>query len=87
MTNFVLALIQIMEEEESTETILAIRNKALSKIAQGSGKEMIYSGVNGKSFNFQISKTADVLFAECSEAIRAYNYGIATSEEVDFSNI
>jgi hypothetical protein len=85
MTSFVLGLLQICQEESSTASVEAIRNKAFEKLAVGEMKSLISSTVNGKSFNFNISMAADELFSQASEAIRLYNSGIIRSTEPDFS--
>lgn len=81
------ALYQICLEENSTSTIESIRNAALSKILGGEAKSLVSSSINGKSFSFSISKPADVLFAEASQAIIAFRGGRYTATEADFSQI
>lgn len=81
------ALLVICNEENSTATVEAIRNAALSKIMTGEAKSLISSSINGKSFSFNISKPADQLFAEASQAIIAYRGGRFTATEADFSLI
>jgi len=85
--SFILALVQIAEEEGSTVSLEAIRNKAFEKIAGGEAKTLVSSSIQGKSFNFNLSKSADVLFAEVSEAIRIYNEGANSYSVLDFSGI
>jgi hypothetical protein len=87
MNAFSEALYQICLEEESTATVEGIRNLALSKIAGGEGKSLVSSSINGKSFSFNISKTADVLFQEASQAIVAYRGGRYTATQPDFSGV
>lgn len=87
MTSFVLALLQIAQEEGSTVTLEEMRNAALAKLAAGELKSLVSSTVNGKSFSFQINKPADILFQEASQAIKLYNQGVVTATEVDFSCI
>jgi len=81
------ALYNLAVEEGNTVTLEAIRNAALSKILGGEAKSLVSSSINGKSFNFSISKPADQLFAEASQAIIAYRGGRYTATEADFSNI
>lgn len=85
--SFVLALYQIAKEEGSTESLEAIRNLAFAKIAAGEVKTLVNSSLNGKSYSLNVSKAADVLFAEVSEAIRMFNTGRVTSTSPDFSQI
>jgi len=87
MTSFILGLLQICEEEGNTASVEAIRNKAFEKMAAGEMKSLISSTINGKSFSFNLSMSADKLFAECSEAIRLFNSGIIRSTEPNFSCI
>lgn len=88
-SSFVSALYQICVEEESTATVEALRNKALEKIANGGGevKTLVSSSIQGKSFSFNISKSADVLFADCSEAVGLYRNGAQQFTVIDFSGI
>lgn len=81
------ALYQICLEEGSTATVETIRNAALSKIMGGEAKSLLSSSINGKSFSFNISKSADQIFAEASQAIIAFNGGRYTATEADFSGI
>ena len=81
---FAQALYQICVEEGSTATIEGIRNLAFAKIQAGEVTTLVNSTLNGKSISVNVSKPADVLFAECSEAIRQYNNGIITSTTFDF---
>ena len=87
MSPFSEALYQICIEEGSTFTIELIRNKALAKLADGESTSLIATTVNGKSFSFRINKPADVLFQEATDAIQAYNVGIITASEIDFTSI
>jgi len=87
MNQFAIALYQIAIEEGNTQSLEAIRNLALSKIAKGEVKSLVSSSLNSKSFNFNISKAADVLFTEVSWAIRKFNLGTITATEFDFSNL
>lgn len=87
MNPFVLALLEICKEDGNTVAVESIRNQAFAKIAAGECKSLISSSVNGKSFSFSLSKAADVLFAESSEAIRLYNNGVVRATEFDFSGI
>lgn len=87
MTPFVQALLQICVEENSTASIETIRNNAFGKLQSGEMKTLISSSLNGKSFSFNVSKPADQLFADCSEAIRLFQDGKMTATEVDFSSI
>ena len=57
--SFVLALYEIAREENSTESLEAIRNQAFAKLASGEAKSLVNSSLNGKSFGFTISKSAD----------------------------
>lgn len=86
-STFVRALVQIAEEEGNTASLEEIRNKAFEKISQGESKTLISSSVQGKSFNFSLSKSADILFAEVSEAIRIYNQGTNSFTVLDFSGV
>ena len=81
------ALLALCEEEESTTTVEAIRNAALTKLMGGEAKSLVSSSINTKSFSFQISKPADQLFAEASQAIIAYRGGRYAATEADFSSI
>jgi hypothetical protein len=81
---FVQSLYQICLEENSTVTIEAIRNLALQKIAAGEVKTLVTSTLNGKSYSFNVSKAADILFSEASEAIRLFNNGVITVSQFDF---
>lgn len=81
------AFYNICLEEGSTVTVETIRNAALSKIMGGEAKSLISSTVNSKSFSFNISKSADSIFAEASQAIIAYRGGRYTATEADFSRI
>ena len=85
MTNFVQALVSLCEEDGNSSVVEGLRNAALSKMAGGDTKSLISSSVNGKSFSFHVSKAADVLFAEASQALRIYHNGSNTSTEFDFS--
>lgn len=87
MTSFCLALLEICKEEGNTSAVESIRNQAFTKITAGECKSLISSSINGKSFSFSISKSADVLFAEASEAIRMFNCGVVRATEIDFSGI
>ena len=84
-TAFATALYDIAVEEGNTQTIEALRNKALQKISDGLGHAVIATAVNGKSVSFSISKPADQLFAEASYAIKKFNVGIITSTSFDFT--
>lgn len=81
------ALYAICVEEESTSTVEIIRNNALTKIMSGEVKTLVSSSINTKSFSFQVSKPADQLFAEASQAIIAYNGGRYAATEADFSTL
>lgn len=81
------ALYQICLEEESTATVETIRNAALNKIMSGEAKSLVSSSVNGKSFSFNISKPAEQIFAEASQAIIAFRGDRITAAEADFSSI
>ncbi len=81
------AFYNICLEEGNSSTVETIRNAALNKIMGGEAKSLISSSVNGKSFSFNISKPADQLFAEASQAIIAYRGGRYTATEADFSLI
>ena len=85
--SFVSALYQIATEEGNTETLEAIRNLALAKISAGEVKTLINSSLNSKSYSFSVSKPADVLFQEVSEAIRLYNNGIIETTSFNFSMV
>jgi hypothetical protein len=87
MTPFAQALYTICVEEQSTTSIEDLRNAALAKMASGEVKSLVSSSLNGKSFSFQISKPADELFIAATQAIRAYNNGIITATQLDFTNI
>jgi hypothetical protein len=87
MSPFAAALLDIANEEQSTVSIEAIRNAALAQLANGNATTLISTTVNGKSFNMQVSKAADVLFAEATWAITTYNKGIITSSDFDFTMI
>jgi len=87
MNPFAVALYQIALEEGNTLTLEPIRNTCLQTISQGNVKALINSSVNGKTFTFNISKPADVLFAEVSWAIRQFNTGNITNLRPDFTLI
>lgn len=87
MTPISEAFFQICVEEGNTSTIETIRNAALTKIMSGEARSLIASSVNSKSFNFQISKPADEIFAEASQAIIAYRGDRYASGQPDFSGI
>lgn len=84
-SSFVLALVQIAQEEGNTLSLESIRNLAFQKLASGEAKSIVNSSLNGTSFSFTVSKAADVLFSEVSEAIRIFNAGTVTSTLIDFS--
>jgi hypothetical protein len=81
------ALLAICEEEGSTSTVETIRNAALTKIMSGEVKSLVSSSINTKSFSFQVSKPADQIFAEASQAIIAFNGGRYAASEADFSQL
>ncbi len=83
MTEFVLALFEIAREEGNTASLETIRNQAFQKLQSGETKSLITSSLNGKSFSFNISKPADVLFTEVTQAIRLYNNGVITTTTFD----
>lgn len=56
-------------------------------MGSGEVKSLINSSLNSKSFSFNISLPADKLFAEVSQAIRAYNTGLVTAIQFDFSRL
>lgn len=85
MSPFATALLDIAKEEGNTATLEAIRNTCLAKLSSGEAKTIINTSVNGKSFAFQVSKAADVLFSEVSWAIRQYNRGTRVALQWDFS--
>ena len=85
MSPFAQALFYIAQEEGNTQSIEALRNKALESMAAGYAKAVISSSVNSKAFSFNVSKPADVLFAESSWAIQRFNNGIITSTTLDFT--
>ena len=84
MDPIVYAFLSICNEEGNTATIEGIRNKAFQKILTGEVKTLITSSLNGKSYSFNVSKPADILFTQTSQAIRLYNKGIITSTTMDF---
>jgi hypothetical protein len=71
-------------EEQSTASIEAIRNKALAKIAEGEGKTLISSSLNGKAGAYQVSTPASDVFVAASHAIRRFNSGQVTVIETSF---
>ena len=77
----------IAEEEESTASLEVIRNAAFQKLQAGETKSLVSTSLNGKSFSYNVSQSADVLFTAISLAIRKYNRGVVASTEVDFSSI
>jgi len=81
------ALYNLAVEEGNTVTLEAIRNAALNKIMGGEAKSLVSSSVNGKSFSFSISKPADQIFSEASQAIIAFRGGRSSSGQPDFSGI
>jgi hypothetical protein len=86
--NLVDAFLLICEEEGSSASIEAIRrNAAFEKISSGEIRSLVSSSLNGKSFNYNLSATADIVFNAASRAIRIYNRGIIKATEVDFSGI
>jgi hypothetical protein len=87
MTAFAQALLDICNEENSTVSVEELRNTALATLSTGNASTLISTTLNSKSFNFQVSKAADVLFAEASWAITMFNKGILTSQDMDFSFI
>jgi len=70
MTAFTYAVLEIANEEGSTVSLEAIRNKAFAKLQSGEAKTLITSSLNGKSFSYLISKPADALFTEVTQTIR-----------------
>jgi hypothetical protein len=87
MNQFARALYDICLEEESTASVEAIRNSALSKVAGGEVKTLISSSLNSKSFNFNVSLPADKVLEASSWAIREYNRGTVTAIQFDFSRL
>ncbi len=87
MNPFARALYDICLEEGNTSSIETIRNAAFVKIQGGEVKSLVSSSLNGKSFNFNISKPADELFAAASWAIRQFNNGVVKATSFDFSDI
>jgi hypothetical protein len=87
MTTFARALLEICNEEGNTTSIESIRNAAFAKIASGEVKSLISSTLNGKSFNYQISLAADVVFTAATWAIRQFNKGVIVATQVDFTLI
>ena len=85
MSPFAQALFYIAQEEGNTQSIEALRNKALESMAAGYAKAVISSSVNSKAFSFNVSKPADELFSESSWAIQKFNKGIITSTTLDFT--
>jgi len=85
MSPFALALLDIANEEGNTQSLEAIRNKAFESLNAGNAKAITTTTINGKSFSYNISKPADVLFAEISWAIKKFNKGIITSTTFDFT--
>lgn len=77
----------IAEEEGDTASLETIRNAAFQKLQGGEAKALVSTSVNGKSFSYNISQPAEILFATVSAAIRKYNRGLVTATEVDFSSI
>jgi hypothetical protein len=87
MTALAEALYLICEEDGDTSVVESIRNKALEKIVGGEAKSLLSSTVNSKSFTFSISKPADKIFEEASQAIMAFRGTRYTASEVDFSGL
>ena len=83
MTALVYALLEIANEEGNTASLETIRNAAFAKMQCGEAKTLITSSLNGKSFSYSLSKPADVLFTEVTQAIRLYNNGIITTTTFD----
>lgn len=86
---FVLALVEIAREEGNTASLEKLRNAAFQKMAEGGGelKTLINSNIGGSSIGLTVNKSADVLFAETSEAIRIYNRGLINQTVIDFTYI
>lgn len=87
MNQFARALYDICLEEDSTASVEAIRNAALSKVANGEVKSLINSSLNSKSFSFNVSLAADKVLEAASWAIREYNRGTVTAIQFDFSRL
>jgi len=83
--SFVLALFQIATEEGNTQSIELLRNAAFQKLQTGETKSLVTSSLNSKSFSYNVSKPADELFAEASQAIRLYNSGTLTATQFDWT--
>ena len=84
MTAFAQALLAIAVEEGNTTSIEVIRNAAFARLATGETKSLIATTINGKSFNFNVSKPADELFTESTWAIQQFNSGVVVSSTFDF---
>ena len=84
MTSFVYALLEIANEEGDTATLEGIRNNALKRILGGEVKTLVTSSLNGKSFSYNVSLSADLTFTQASQAIRLYNNGIITNTTFDW---
>jgi hypothetical protein len=85
MSPFALACLQIANEEGNTESLEAIRNKAFESLSGGNAKAVTTTTINGKSFSYNISKPADVLFSEVSWAIKQFNIGVIRNTTFDFT--
>jgi len=79
------AFYQLCEESGNTVEVETIRNNALQKLASGESKTLINSSIGGKSFNYNLSMSAEKLFQVTSAAIRRYNIGNLTMTRPDFS--
>jgi len=80
---FVDGLIYFAYEETTDEKIVELRNKAwkqlMTSAANGGGEFSIVSAnLQGKSFQFQVERSAGQLFAECQQAIRQFREGTVT---------
>jgi len=87
MTTFAAGLLDIAIEEGNTATLEGIRNLCLAKFQVGENKSLINTSLNGKSFSYNISKPADVLFQEVAWAIRRFNRGTVNAMQWDFSQL
>ena len=86
-SDFINALVMLANEQGSIATILDIRNKALIKIQNNLGLEMVSTSIQGKSFNSQISMSSIDIFSCATAAIDQYNRGYASATLIDFSNL